>query len=130
MSQKVLTRKKIYLRDTDATGVLYFTEQLRMALEVLEEYISLKEMLEEGKFLMPIVHAEADYFAPLRVGDEVGISFEVTRLGTKSLTLSYTFFSQDVEVGKVSMVHVAVDASTFQPIPLPQKMIETLTTRF
>jgi hypothetical protein len=33
---------KIRLRETDATGVLYFTEQMRLALEVLEELFSLK----------------------------------------------------------------------------------------
>jgi 1,4-dihydroxy-2-naphthoyl-CoA hydrolase len=122
MKEKILTRKRIYLRDTDATGVLYFTEQQRMALEVLEERLSLCTLLEKENFLMPIVHVEADYKAPLKVGDVVDISCEVVHLGTTSLTFAYTFFAADVEVGSVKIVHVTVDRTTLAPIPLPQRI--------
>ena len=61
----------IRLRETDATGVLFFSEKLKLALEVFESYlydkgITVQQMIEASEFLMPIVHAEADYSAPLR----------------------------------------------------------------
>src|SRR4051812_12290672 len=92
MNLQTLKLKKIRLRDTDATGVLYFTEQLRMALEVLEDCFSLQEMIEKENFLMPIVHAESDYNAPLKVGDTVEISISCEKIGTSSFTLKYRFY--------------------------------------
>lgn len=124
MDSKTLKLKKIYLRDTDATGVLYFTEQLRMALETLEECFSLKQLLEKEAFLMPIVHAEADYFAPLRVGDEVEISIFCEKIGTTSFSLSYHFFDskRKIEVGRAKIVHVAVSKETKVSISLPHHL--------
>lgn len=129
----MFTRKiKIHLRDTDATGVLYFTEQLRMALETLEECFSLKQMLEKENFLMPIVHAEADYFQPLFVGDEVEIALSVARMGETSLTFSYRFFDpvRNLEVGKVSIVHVAVSKESRLPILIPRELLQMLPAGF
>jgi 1,4-dihydroxy-2-naphthoyl-CoA hydrolase len=116
--------KKIRLRDTDATGVLYFTEQLRMALETLEDCFSLRSLLEKEAFLMPIVHAEADYFAPLRVGDEVEITLSCEKLGTTSFTLGYRFYDpkRQKEVGKASIVHVVISKETGKSIPVPSHL--------
>src|ERR1700735_4955363 len=85
---------QVRLKDTDATGVLFFTEQFRMASEAFEEFLkdrgfSLKQLLESS-YLMPIVHAEGDYFAPLIVGDELEISLRVLKLGTSSVTLEFS----------------------------------------
>lgn len=116
--------KKIRLRDTDATGVLYFTEQLRMALETLEDCVSLRTILENESFLMPIVHAEADYFFPLKIGDEVEVTLSCKKIGTTSFTLHYTFFDpkRQKEVGSVSLVHATVSKEVGTTIPVPESM--------
>ena len=121
-------RVKIRLRDTDATGVLYFTEQMRLAVEVLEEHFSLKKMLEKENFFLPIVHAEADYFLPLTLGDEVDITPCVKKVGTTSFALEYTFWDPDrkKEVGKVVIIHVATCKKTKKPIPLPPGVLSFL----
>jgi 1,4-dihydroxy-2-naphthoyl-CoA hydrolase len=118
-------RTQVRLKDTDATGVLYFAEQFRMALEAFEEFLkergfSLKQLLESA-YLMPIVHAEADYFAPLTIGDNLEISFHVAKIGTSSVTLEYTFHDPDrkSDVGKVQIVHVVVDREKRTPVPIP-----------
>ena len=121
-------RAKIRLRDTDATGVLYFTEQMRLAVQVLEEKFSLKEMLEKEAFLLPIVHAEADYFSPLTVGDEVEITLSVKTIGTTSFTLHYRLYKTEQEVGTVTLIHVAISKADKQPIPIPSTVLEFLKT--
>ncbi len=120
----MLKLKKIRLRDTDATGVIYFTELLRMALENLEDCFSLKEMMEKEHFFIPVVHAEADYFAPLMVGDEVEISIKCTKIGDRSFTLSYDFFdrTRNLKVGTASIIHVVVSKEMRQSIVLPEKV--------
>jgi len=116
---------QVRLKDTDATGVLYFSEQFRMALETFEEFLkiqgfSLKKLLESS-YLMPVVHAEGDYFAPLMVGDKLEISMKVFKLGTSSITLEFIFHDPDrkVDVGKVQIVHVVVEKEKRTAVPIP-----------
>jgi len=125
-------RTEIHLRDTDATGVLYFAEQFRLALEAFEHFLkesglSLNELIQKSSFLMPIVHAEGDYFAPLQVGDEIEIFPALSRLGTSSFTVSARFMKKGGEVGKVSIVHVAVDKSSKRSIPIPEPLRKVLS---
>jgi acyl-CoA thioesterase FadM len=112
---------KIYLRDTDATGVLYFTEMLRLALQALEEKFSIRDLVSKHDFLMPIVHAEADYFAPLRVGDLVEVAITSVVYGTTSLSIEYAIHNLDqgIKSGQVKIIHVAVSKKTGEAIPLP-----------
>ncbi len=121
-------RVKIRLRDTDATGVIYFTELMRLALEVLEEQFSLKKMLEQEKFLLPIVHAEADYFSPVTVGDDIDIKPSVKKIGTTSVTLHYQFWKEQEKVGEVTIVHVAVSTLNKSAISIPQSVLDVLKT--
>ncbi len=116
---------QVRLKDTDATGVLYFAEQFRMALETFEEFLksrgfSLKQLLESS-YLMPVVHAEGDYFAPLMVGDELEISMRVVKVGTSSVTLEYAFrdLGRGLEVGRVQIVHVVVEKEKRTSVPIP-----------
>jgi YbgC/YbaW family acyl-CoA thioester hydrolase len=118
-------RTQVRLKDTDATGVIYFAEQFRMALEAFEEFLkdrgfSLKQLLESS-YLMPVVHAEGDYFAPLRVGDELEISLKVAKLGVSSVTLEFSFRDPDrkLDVGKVQLVHVIIEKESRSPVPIP-----------
>ncbi len=118
-------KTQVRLRDTDATGVLYFAEQFRMALEAFEEFLkdrgfSLNQLLG-SEYLMPIVHADADYFSPLVVGDEVEISLRVVKLGTSSITLESHFHDpqRKINVGKVQIVHVVVDRESRTSVPIP-----------
>ncbi len=103
--------KKIYLRDTDSTGVLYFTELLRLSVELFEDIVRVK--WQEGRYLFPIVHAEADYKAPLYAGEEVMIKPCLERKGEHSFTLSYLFTKAEKEVGKTILVHAVVDRKNF-----------------
>ena len=126
-------KTRIHLRDTDATGVLYFTEQLRLALETFEAYlhsqgISLRVILQTTPFLLPIVHAEADYFAPLQVGDPVEITWSVEKIGSSSFTSQFSFFdpARKLEVGKACIVHVVISRETKKSIPIPEMILRSL----
>lgn len=122
-------KRTIYLRDTDATGVLFFTEQFRLVLEVLETFFqkqgfSLREMIEKKVFLMPIVHAESDYFSPLYVGDTLTVHLSLEKIGTSSFTLVYHLFDEleKEEKGRVSIVHVIISRETCKSIPIPKEL--------
>jgi 1,4-dihydroxy-2-naphthoyl-CoA hydrolase len=129
----MFTRKiRLRLFETDATGVLYFAQQLRMAQEAFEWFLesassSLGKWLKEDKYLLPIVHAEADFLRPLRVGDEIEICLALEHLGNSSFTLSSSFFlEEEVLAGKTRIVHVVIDRGTWQSTPIPPELIQCL----
>ena len=101
----------VHLRDTDVTGVLYFSEQFNFALQTFEAF--LKDRGFAGRIffprlILPVVHAEGDYLAPLICGDALEISFQVAKIGTSSITCRYTLCDPErkIAVGKVEIIHV------------------------
>ncbi len=119
---------KIYLRDTDATGVIYFNQQLRLALEAFEAFLSsrghdLHSILEAGENLYPIVHCEADFSAPIKTGDTLAIYLSALRIGTSSFTLHTKMTNQHKkEVGTTTIVHVCTLKKTGASTPIPEAL--------
>lgn len=117
-------RAKMHLRHTDATGVLFFPEQFKFTSEAFEEFlihrgISLKALID-SPYLIPVAHTEADYKAPLQIGDLIEISLQVLKLGTSSVTLHYTLRNEKgIEVGTVQTVHVVIDKQAWKAVPFP-----------
>lgn len=127
-------KRVIHLQDTDATGMLYFAQQLRLALEVFEDFLHergqpLHSLISEKEYLMPIVHAEADYFSPLLVGDALTIELTIEKLGTSSFTLGYRYVddNEGKEKGKALIVHVTTSKKTWKSIPIPEELRECLS---
>src|SRR5690348_3828141 len=124
-------RTTVRLKDTDATGVLYFSEQFKFCLEAFEEFLKeagypLQRLIHTSPFLIPIVHAEGDYLAPLLVDDPIEVHLSVSRIGTSSFTLSYLLHKNSAQVGKVSIVHTSISKSTQKSIPLPEIVLKVL----
>lgn len=118
----------VRMRDTDAAGVIYFANQFTLAHQGFEHYLEeeglgLGLVFAERDYRFPIVHAEADYRAALRVGDELAIEMTAERVGSTSFTLVFRVFNKaGREVGLVRTVHVAVDRDTWSKRPLPPEL--------
>lgn len=119
---------KIMMHDTDAAGLLFFSNQLKLAhnaYEGLLEHIGFgfPELVREKKFFLPIVHTEADFTLPLFVGDLIEVQVVVEKVGKSSFTLGYTFLNTSQKaVGTVQTVHVSVNAKEHTKIPIPQEL--------
>lgn len=98
-------RTRVHVADTDSTGVLYFTALQRFALEAFESFL-IEQGFKLGEVFLPIVHAEADYTAPLKVWNEVEIQLCCSKIGKTSFTIE----SNLVGHGRVAIVHVCVDS--------------------
>ena len=118
----------VRMNDTDAAGVIYFANQFRIAHEAFEQFLdsvklSVGHMLDNSDYLFPIIHAEADYKAPLKVGDALTINMSVDRIGDSSVSLLFRLLDRHgKKVGTVKIVHVAVDKATWKKRPLPQEL--------
>jgi len=121
----------VRLHDTDAAGVLYFAHQFRIAHETYEAFMAaagfgLGDLLRAGATALPIVHAEADYRMPLRVGDKLTVSLRVKRLGRTSFALNYRLTRAGRVVGCVTTAHVAIAGRTGRKKPLPARLRRAL----
>jgi 1,4-dihydroxy-2-naphthoyl-CoA hydrolase len=118
--------RTIRLKDTDATGLLYFAQQLHLAMEAFEEFLSSRgsplSSLMTSAYLLPVVHAESDYKAPLRVGDLIEVSIRGIVLGDSSVTVDYGFARAGEEVGTARLVHVLVDKATGRSTAIPPQL--------
>ena len=70
-------RTVIRLHLTDAAGVAYFANLFVLAHECYESFLeqdeSLGSIIEQKEFIIPIVHAQADYRMPLKLSEKVVI---------------------------------------------------------
>lgn len=121
----------VSMRDTDAAGIIFFGSQFTFAHVAYERFLEhlgfcFADALEKEPYLLPIVHAEADYLRPLRVGDRIDVELTVGRIGTTSYTLEYSLTRGGEIVGRALSVHVAVSKAEKGKVPLPDVLREAL----
>ena len=122
----------IRLHDTDAAGILFFANQFRIAHDIYERFMNesgfcFRDRFASRDFIIPIVHAEADFAKSLAVGDTIEVSLSVASVGDTSFTLDYLLTGRDGErAGTVTTVHVTVDPATMKKVPLPDRFRRVL----
>src|SRR2546425_10244271 len=97
-----ISYNKVRMHDTDSAGLLYFARQFRFANDALEDLFeaegySFDNIFKNFGYVFAIVHAEADYLAPLRVGDKLEIHMSVENIGTSSITFLYNIYKTSRE---------------------------------
>lgn len=127
-----IAQNVVRMHDTDMAGILYFAKQFRYAHDALEDFVaseglSFDLVFHGDHFVFVIVHCEADYLSPLRVGDKLEVHLSVEHVGTTSFTISYGIFRKKKElVGTAKTVHVTLDAKTRKKIPIPDLLRKKL----
>ena len=85
--------------------------------------LPLARVMTAVDWLLPLVHAEADFAAPLRLGDTLRVEVEVDRIGAGSITFAFVVSTADRgTVATVRHVHAAIDRATWQPRKLPDEV--------
>lgn len=114
----------VRLHHTDAAGLLFFAEQFRLVHDALESFMEsigypLAPLIRKSEFLLPIVHAEADYLMPLLTGDRLEIQLKAEKIGDSSFTLGYSLLRSRTElVGTVKTVHVMINRKSGESITI------------
>ena len=117
-------------QDVDAAGIVfyarlfaYFHDAYVAFLASLGSDMALHRAIEEADFLIPLVHAEADFKAPLRFGDEATTTVSVHRIGEKSYTTSYQIYRGDGQLAAQGQtVHACANKGDFRSRPLPEAL--------
>ena len=123
----------IDLRDTDATGVIYFPNQFDLALQTLQVFLRPTpfafKAIVDSLYLMPVVHAEADYLSGLHLDDEVEISMYLDKIGHSSFTLCFDYYNKTKQTlaGTAKVTHVMILKETKKSTPIPQEFRDVLS---
>ena len=120
------------MHDTDMAGILYFPRQFRFCHEALEDFVetqglSFSEVFNKKDFVFVIRHCEADYLAPLFVGDALTIKMHLEGMGQSSFVIGYEIYreSDELLVGTAKTVHVTLDSKTRNKINVPEEIQES-----
>lgn len=122
-----IANNQVRMHDTDMAGILYFARQFRFAHDALEDFVesegfSFNQVFHNDDFVFVIVHVEADYFAPLQVGDKLETHLSIERVGNSSFTVMYRFYKlNQTLIGTAKTVHVTLDNKSRKKIPIPTK---------
>ena len=124
---------KIGLHHTDAAGILFYSQIFSLAYEAFDAWlehlgVGVAWIIQESDFLFPYVHAEADYFSGMTVGQTTVVDLSVENIGCSSLTIVYHFQVEGRSTASVKTVHVAISKKSNNKIDLPDEMQRALTT--
>ncbi len=114
----------VRLSETDATGVLYFTNTFKYATEVFEEFLG--NRIQEGDYLLPVVSAKATFLKPLFVADQIELCLSLNKTGATSIELHTKIYKNGELIGNVEMIHVVTSKSTLKKIQIPMALQEYL----
>ena len=122
---------KINFYDCDPAGILFYANLFKFAHKTYEALIE-SFKLSDGyfnneNFVVPIIHTEGNYFIPMKPGDKIEVSVNVSDMRNSSFELTYKFVDKDSNLcADVKTVHVFVDKKSFEKINIPAEILESL----
>jgi 1,4-dihydroxy-2-naphthoyl-CoA hydrolase len=120
-------KTNIKLHQTDAAGLLFYSRIFEITNDAFQDLLEksqldLSELLSSGDLLTPVVHAEADYKMPLKVGDQVEVRLTLDGIGKSSYTLSYDILKDNQIAGWVKIVHVSLSKTSGEKTSVPERL--------
>ncbi|MFZ5526117.1 MAG: acyl-CoA thioesterase [Pseudomonadota bacterium] len=124
---------RIHFSECDPAGIVFYPQYFILFNDLLEGWVDaitplgFADMVLNKRFGLPTVHLEAEFFAISRMGDDVTLSLQVERLGTKSLTLRLDCIAADGEKRMtVKQTIVTTSLETHQAIEIPPLLKQVL----
>lgn len=122
----------VKMHETDAAGFLFFGDLFTIAHDAYEAFLestgfSISSILKNSKYLIPIVHAEGDYYIPISVSDKITVQLQVENISKNSFSILYDFINEMGKIiGHAKTVHAAIDKQDKNKIKIPQDLVSAL----
>jgi len=115
---------RIYYDDTDAGGVVYYANYLKLCERAKQEFflkngIDLFKLHNEG-ILLVVSSVNAYYKKPIYLGDWVDVDVEITQVKNASLTLKFNLLVGSQIKSEIEILSVCIKDS--KPTKLPQSI--------
>ncbi len=117
--------------EIDRVGIVFFGRFFEYCHVTFEELLAqatggIEASLRQG-WGLPLVHASADFKAPVRLGDRLRVVVELEQRSTRSLTFGYQIFGPDNGLrATCRLVHACVELATMTACAVPHDLIEAL----
>lgn len=111
----------------DAAGIVFYARVFDWFHDAYVAFLAsagfpLPAAIREGRWMAPLVHADADYRSPLRFGDPLRIALVDAETSPHRVTVAYRVTSGERVAVTGTTVHVFVDARTFARTPMPAEL--------
>lgn len=130
-----VSEREVKFQEVDAAGTIYYAKTFEYFGDVYLDLLTsagldVPRMLAERALAAPIIHAEADYIAPLVFGDRVRVELVLAHLGATSTRYGYRVIKTNGAVAAIGHTqHVWVDGQSFKPVPVPEPLRRYLSGR-
>lgn len=123
------TRLRYRFGDIDEAGIAYYPKLLHYFHCAFEDWWSdalghpYPRLLHDDKLGLPAVKLEAEFFAPVRYGDEPFVHLGVLRLGSSSVEFAFWMTRGDDQkpLCRARVLTAAMDMDTMQKRSLPEQ---------
>lgn len=127
-------KRLVYLSDTDAAGVAFFTKVLSMCHEAYEMSlfqigIKLNQFINNSTIAIPIVHSSIDFLHPIFCSDLLQIELTTQIIEDTEFVINYRIYSASMDKLQLSKSlasaqtrHVCIDKTTRTRIRLPEEI--------
>lgn len=118
--------------EVDGASIAYFSRIFEHCHAAYEEMLAasglpLRGILEREDWVLPLVHAEADFRRPLRLGDRLSVELRLERLGGSSATFAYRLVGEAGDLrAEARLVHAFIDKATFTPREPPESFLAAM----
>jgi acyl-CoA thioesterase FadM len=113
----------VRLKHSDAAGVIFFPNAFQIEQEFFERWLesgglSLRGMLDGTHAPTPVVHCEADFRRPVRVGDRLRVRLAAVGIGRTSYTLAWELAIDGEPAISVRVRRAAIDLAAGSSVEL------------
>ena len=122
-------KRTVRFGETDAAGVVHFQHFLGWCHQAWEESLEVFGIEacnifpggrgSQPSIALPIVHCEADFYAPLQTGDGIALRLQPKRINPSCFELTTEILFDDKKVARGLLRHVAINPSTRSRCKLP-----------
>ena len=135
MAAQFVIHRRVEFADTDTAGILHFSSFLRYMEEAEHAYfrslgLSIMEKQPDGTAIgWPRVAASCEFEAPAHFEEVLEIRMNVVRKGTKSLTMDFEFWRDNVRIARGRLTTACCIWKFGEPlrsIPIPPHISEKI----
>lgn len=125
------TQIKVNFYDCDPAGILFYANLFRYAHtayeEMLETFKLAKNFFQDKEYVMPLIHAEANYIKTFNIHEKLEIEVNISQLRESSFELKFKFFDiEHILKAEAKTVHVFVKKEGYEKVPLPKDLRDKL----
>ena len=123
-------QRRVHFQDTDAAGLIHFSNYFRYMEEAESEFLlqiakNLGVGIEDELFITPRVNVGCEFFRPVGFADVLDCHLWIESIGRTSVGYVVSFRKDEEEVarGRVKFVCVAKDErGQYRSTPIPEKL--------